>query len=168
MHPFARTQNCGSLIDSLIGPMMKTLITVMVLAAVAMTVGQVRPERLAATEHNSPLPVLFSSQPARVLVRACGNCQSNHTDWPWYSRLAPVSWWIGQHVREGRAKLDFSEWEKYSTWQKRDKLESVCGVVSTGRMPPRSYTAMHPEAKLTEAEKKTVCSWVKQEMGNTR
>jgi hypothetical protein len=55
------------------------------------------------------------------LVRACGNCHSNHTDWPWYSHVAPVSWWITQHVREGREKLDFSDWERYSAWQKRDK-----------------------------------------------
>jgi len=48
-----------------------------------------------------------------VLVRACGNCHSNHTEWPWYSHVAPVSWWIAQHVREGREKLDFSGWEKY-------------------------------------------------------
>ena len=148
--------------------MMKTLISVIVLAAVAITVKHVRSEPLAASEHNSPLPVLFNSQPAQVLLRACGNCHSNHTDWPWYSRIAPVSWWIGLHVREGRAKLDFSEWETYSTRQKRDKLESVCGVISTGRMPPWSYTAMHPEARLTDTDKSAVCNWVKKEAGTAR
>lgn len=145
--------------------MMKTLKSLIVLAAVAIAVGQVRPEEQAVGEQNRRLPLLFNSQPGQVLVRACGNCHSNHTDWPWYSRVVPVSWWIGQHVREGRAKLDFSEWEKYSMWQRRDNLESMCGVISTGRMPPRSYAALHPEAKLSETEKKTVCSWVKQETG---
>jgi hypothetical protein len=48
---------------------------------------------------------------ASVGLRACGNCHSNHTDWLWYSHVAPVSWWIAQHVREGREKLDFSDWE---------------------------------------------------------
>jgi Haem-binding domain len=66
-------------------------------------------------------------------------------------------------VREGREKLDFSEWERYSTMQKRDKLESMCGLISTGRMPPRMYTAMHPEAKLTDENKKAVCAWVKEQ-----
>lgn len=58
--------------------------------------------------------------------------------------------------------LDFSEWQRYSEQQKLDKLESICGLISTGRMPPRLYTAMHPEAKLTETEKKAVCAWVKE------
>ncbi len=105
---------------------------------------------------------MFNSEPARVLVRACGNCHSNRTDWPWYSHVAPVSWWIERHVREGREQLDLSQWETYSPGQRRDKLESMCGLISTGRMPPRLYTSMHPEAKLTEADKKAICAWVKQ------
>jgi hypothetical protein len=66
-------------------------------------------------------------------------------------------------VREGREKLDFSDWETYSTMQKHDKLESVCGLISTGRMPPPIYTAIHPEARLTEENKKAVCAWVKEQ-----
>jgi len=63
-------------------------------------------------------------------------------------------------VREGRESLDFSEWETYSAEQRRDKLESICGVISTGRMPPQLYNFMHPEAKLTEKDKIAVCDWV--------
>jgi len=63
-------------------------------------------------------------------------------------------------VREGRESLDFSEWDRYSTLQRRDKLESICGVISTGRMPPQLYKAIHPEAKLTEKDKSAVCEWV--------
>jgi hypothetical protein len=74
----------------------------------------------------------------------------------------PVPWWIAPHVREGREKLDFSEWETYSTWQKRDELEAMRGLISTGRMPPRIYTAIHPEAKLTEENKKAVCAWTQE------
>jgi hypothetical protein len=134
------------------------------LAAVAVIVGRVKPEQRADTDpRNQGLPLLFNAKPAQVLLRACGNCHSNHTDWPWYSHVAPVSWWIGRHVREGRDRLDFSEWETYSPWQRRDKLESICGLISTGRMPPRLYNSMHPEAKLTETEKEAVCAWVKEE-----
>jgi Haem-binding domain len=134
------------------------------LAAVAVILGQVHTEQRAAKElRNQDLPLLFNSEPAQVLLRACGNCHSNRTDWPWYSHVAPVSWWIARHVREGRERLDFSEWETYSPWQRRDKLESICGLISTGRMPPWVYNSMHPEAKLTETEKKAVCAWVKEE-----
>ena|SRR6202163_507325 len=144
--------------------MMRTLKSIAPLVAVAVIVGQVGTEHRAAVEpRNRGLRLSSNSEPLQVLVRACGNCHSNHTDWPWYSHVAPVSWWIARHVREGREKLDFSEWETYSTMQKRDKLESMCGLISTGRMPPRMYTAMHPEAKLTDENKKAVCAWVKEQ-----
>ena len=127
-------------------------------------VAQVGRELRAPVEpRNRGLWLSSNSEPPQVLVRACGNCHSNHTDWPWYSHVAPVSWWIARHVREGREKLDFSDWETYSTMQKRDKLESMCGLISTGRMPPPMYTAMHPEAKLTDENKKAVCAWVKEQ-----
>jgi Haem-binding domain len=144
--------------------MMRALKSIPALVAVAVIVGQVGTEQRAAVEpRNRGLRRSSNSEPVQVLVRACGNCHSNHTDWPWYSHVAPVSWWIARHVREGREKLDFSEWETYSTMQKRDKLESMCGLISTGRMPPRMYTAMHPEAKLTDENKKAVCAWVKEQ-----
>ena len=116
-------------------------------------------QRAVIEPRDRRLPLLSNSEAARVLVRACGNCHSNHTEWPWYSHVAPVSWWIAQHVREGREKLNFSGWEKYSEWQKRDKLESLCGLISTGKMPPWPYATMHAEAKLTEGDKKAVCAW---------
>jgi len=58
--------------------------------------------------------------------------------------------------------MDWSQWGTYSPRQRSDKLESICGLISTGRMPPRLYSSMHPEAKLSETEKKEVCSWVKE------
>ena len=117
---------------------------------------------------NQRLPLAWDAEPRRVLARACADCHSDHTDWPWYSRVAPVSWWIAHHVREGRQSLDFSEWEKYSDEQKRDKLESICGVIATGRMPPELYNLMHPGAKVTKKDKETVCQWVETETIRTR
>lgn len=143
--------------------MMRTLKSIVALAALAVIVGQVRTERRSGIEPRNRGQLPSNSEPAQILLRACGNCHSSHTDWPWYSHVAPVSWWIARHVREGREKLDFSEWATYSTWQKRDKLESMCGLISTGRMPPRLYTAMHPEAELTEENKKAVCAWVEEQ-----
>jgi Haem-binding domain len=144
--------------------MMRTPKSILALVAAAVIVGQVLTGQRAVIEQRDRRAPLWSNSDAtRVLVRACGNCHSNHTDWPWYSHVAPVSWWIGQHVREGREKLDFSDWERYSAWQKHDKLDSMCGLISTGRMPPWLYTTMHPEAKLTKEDKKAVCVWVKEQ-----
>jgi hypothetical protein len=149
--------------------MTRTLKSLFALAVVAVIVGQVSLEQHVPIEpSNQGLPSLFNSEPAHVLVRACGNCHSNQTDWPWYSHVAPVSWWIARHVREGRHRLDFSEWLTYSPWQRRDKLESICGLISTGRMPPRLYKSMHPEAKLTEGEKIAVCAWVEEQTTGAR
>jgi hypothetical protein len=144
--------------------MMKALKSMFASAAIAVIVGQTGTEYDAAIEARNQVPLLLSNpEITGVLVRACGNCHSNHTDWPWYSHVAPVSWRIAQHVRKGTEKPDFSAWETYSTWQERDKLESICGLIPTGRMPPRLYAAMHPEAKLTEENKKTVCAWMKEQ-----
>lgn len=118
---------------------------------------------LLSKARNQVPRLLSNPEMPGVLVRACGNSHSNHTDWPWYSHVAPASWWIAQHVRKGRENLDFSERETYSTWRKRDKLESLCALISNGTMPPRLYAAMHPEAKLTEENKKIVCAWVKEQ-----
>jgi hypothetical protein len=144
--------------------MIKPMKLIFALLSVTLIVGGAGTEQRSGTElRNTGLPLSPHSEPATILMRACGNCHSNHTDWPWYSHVAPVSWWIARHVSEGREKLDFSAWETYSTRQKRDKLESMCGLISTGRMPPRMYSVMHPEARLSEKDKNAVCAWVKEQ-----
>jgi len=97
------------------------------------------------------------SEVGNTLARACGDCHSNQTRLPWYGHVAPISWWIQSHVREGREELNFSEWTRYTALQRHNELESICGVVSNGRMPPASYTALHPEASLGAQDKKAVC-----------
>src|SRR5579864_3266809 len=117
--------------------MMRVLKPIFTLAAIAVIVAQVAIERQPARNPgNVGPPHSVNSEPVQVLMRACGNCHSDRTDWPWYSHVPPVSWWIAQHVREGREKLDFSEWDTYSQWQQQNKLESICGLVATARMPP--------------------------------
>lgn len=149
--------------------MMKTVKSLFALAAVALIIGQVESEhRVLGDSSDKGLPRFFNSKPGQTLVRACGNCHSNHTDWPWYSHVAPVSWWIERHVRKGREQLDFSEWDSYLPSQRRDKLESMCGLISTGRMPPRLYSYMHSDAQLSETERKAVCSLEQEDMIRAR
>jgi hypothetical protein len=104
------------------------------------------------------------SEVGNKLAQACGNCHSSQTNLPWYGRIVPISWWIQSHVREGREELNFSEWTTYSPRRRRDELESICGVISTGRMPPLSYSTMHPEARLETQEKSAVCTWTTREI----
>ena len=99
------------------------------------------------------------SQVGNTVALACGNCHSNQTNLPWYGHVAPISWWINSHVRDGRQALNFSEWMTYSAHRRHSELESICGIISNGRMPPASYTLLHSEARLGAQDKKAVCIW---------
>jgi len=95
----------------------------------------------------------WDSQQTRALAqRACFDCHSNETVWPWYSRIAPVSWLVRRDVDEGREKLNFSEWGAAKN-DDRDEVDELAEVVQEGEMPLPIYLLMHPEAALTNAEK---------------
>jgi cytochrome c551/c552 len=101
-----------------------------------------------------------SEQTQKLTQRACMDCHSNETTWPWYSSVAPVSWLVANHVREGRQRLNFSEWT-YSEKDKADLAEEVEREISRNGMPDPSYLPMHPEAKLTDAEKQQLIDGLK-------
>jgi len=94
-----------------------------------------------------------------ILDRSCRDCHSNKTEWPWYTNVAPVSWWITDHVNEGRQNLNLSEWGKLDKDRQDRKLRQICDEVEGGGMPLSSYLPMHPKAKLSDQDKKTLCDW---------
>ena len=98
-----------------------------------------------------------------IFDRSCRDCHSNQTEWPWYTNVAPVSWWLSNHVNEGRQNLNLSEWGKLARDRQDRKLRQICDEVSDGAMPLSSYTPMHPKAKLSEQDKKTLCDWTETE-----
>jgi hypothetical protein len=141
------------------------IISVALVLAVGLSRSRDRVDQASAMAHDlRDAEPLRESEAGKVLVQACGNCHSSQTEWPWYSHVAPLSWWIQSHVRKGRQELNFSKWTSYSARQRRAKLDSICGLISTGRMPPWSYTMLHPEARLTAKEKRSVCVWVATEI----
>ena len=96
----------------------------------------------------------WDSPTTRALAqKACFDCHSNETVWPWYSKIAPVSWLIQRDVDEGRQKLNFSEWQRAASFE---HLDEIGEVVTEGEMPPFQYYPMHPEARLSEAEKQAL------------
>lgn len=148
---------------------MKVVASVVIFVMLAVFVGLFRPryrvdQATSAAHDHRDAESLRGAEAEKTLAQACGNCHSNQTDWPWYSQVAPVSWWIQGHVRKGREELNFSEWRNYSARQRRAKLDSICGVVSTSRMPPWSYTILHSEARLTAEDKNAVCVWATMEI----
>jgi hypothetical protein len=107
----------------------------------------------------------MSPQVSAIVGRACRDCHSNKTEWPWYTNVAPVSWWITDHVNTGRNKLNLSEWGKFDRDRQDKKLRQICDEVEDGAMPLSSYLPLHPNAKLSEQDKKTLCDWTSAERG---
>lgn len=105
----------------------------------------------------------MTPQVASILARSCSDCHSNQTAWPWYTNVAPVSWFIVDHVEEGRRNLNFSEWGRRDLRQRRNKLEEICDEVKQGAMPLSSYTPLHPYAKLTAEDVQALCEWTEAE-----
>jgi hypothetical protein len=104
-----------------------------------------------------------TAEVAAILDRSCRDCHSNETRWPWYSHVAPVSWLVANHVKDGRRQLSFSHWAEYDVPKRLDKLDEMCKEVREGGMPDSSYLLMHSEARLTDADKETLCAWTSRE-----
>jgi hypothetical protein len=98
-----------------------------------------------------------------ILSRSCNDCHSSKTVWPWYSNIAPVSWMLVDHVDEGRAELNFSDWATFSQKKKRHKLEAICEQVNKKEMPLPSYLWMHHDAPLSAEDSNAICDWANAE-----
>ncbi len=94
-----------------------------------------------------------------MLERSCFDCHSGATDWPWYGRVAPVSWIVAHHVEEGRGKVDFSRWREAAPGKQQHWREEIAEVVREGEMPPGYYTFMHRGAALDDAARETLLGW---------
>ena len=96
-----------------------------------------------------------------ILKSACYNCHSNETRYPWYSNVAPVSWWLKHHVNEAREHFDFSTLGQFKGAQLAEILADASEVVESGEMPLKSYTWMHPEARLSTEQRNRLVQWMR-------
>lgn len=98
-----------------------------------------------------------------ILQRACDDCHSDLTRWPWYSNVAPVSWFVIDHVDSGRRHVNFSEWLRRDTKNPaeytRERFQAMCRQMQTGDMPLTSYLLVHRTAKLSQDDIETICHW---------
>jgi hypothetical protein len=104
----------------------------------------------------------------QVVERACRDCHSDETRWPWYAQFAPVSWMLLKDVEKGRKFMNFSRWGAYSKAQRMAYLASIAGAATSSVMPPRPYTLLHSEARITAAERQTIAAWARQEYRRLR
>ena len=129
-------------------------------------------------------PKWDSPQTKALVERACFDCHSNQTKWPWYSNIAPVSWMLAHNVHEGRSKLNFSELGATKGQINREQggeegeggergergegieMNELVRSIEKGSMPPRDYVTLHPEARLTDAEVKSLIAGLKATFGS--
>ena len=128
----------------------------------------VRPERAnPATDASRTIQahVGTTSGLAAVLDRACRDCHSNATVWPWYTQIAPLSWLMARGVAEGRKAVNFSEWAGYPPEVQRTLLSVSCQDVSSGKMPG-PYTLLRPETRLSSQDIEMICAAARQVEAN--
>jgi mono/diheme cytochrome c family protein len=133
----ARRLNKGTIIRS--AAALFALVVVMQLVPYGRN--HVNPPRTQEPEWDSP-------RTREIFMRACKNCHSNETEWPWYGKIAPMSWLVQYDVDEGRSEFNVSEWGRAT-----NKGDEAAHAVSEGEMPPWYYLPPHPEARLAKTER---------------
>ena len=103
--------------------------------------------------HNVPDSVLL------ILKTSCYDCHSNNTTYPWYSKIQPVSWWLNDHISEGKRELNFDEFGSYSIRRQFNKLKEANEQIEENEMPLQSYTLIHRNASINDAQKQTIIKW---------
>ena len=112
-----------------------------------------------ASDVRTPVPAPVVS----VLRRACFDCHSEETRWPWYARLPVASHLIERDVTDGRAQLNWSRWAEYNPFDRADILDKACDLVSKEMMPPWRYRILHSDAHVTSTEVADLCAWTRLE-----
>ncbi|MCG2460819.1 heme-binding domain-containing protein [Flavobacteriaceae bacterium F89] len=123
-----------------------------------------RPEKNLAEDGHTAAFLAETNPPqeVRALIKAaCYDCHSNHTNYPWYNNIAPLSYWMAAHVADGKEELNYSEWATYSKKKKDHKLEEIGEMLEKGYMPLKEYKWLHEEARLTDVQRDQVMEWAK-------
>ena len=141
-------------------------IILLLLAAGMMVIQFFRPERNLGEQGGDGDLLVVQEVPGEIaglLEESCYDCHSNHTHYPWYSRIAPFSWYLEAHIRGGKEEANFSAYGEMNTLARIALLSEICEVVESGSMPLASYTLIHREARMDEAEKEALCLWSESE-----
>jgi len=109
------------------------------------------------------LPTHVPTPVMSTLRRACFDCHSDETRWPWYATLPIASHLIARDVAEAREQLDLSRWTQYNPFDRADMLDKMCQLASSGKMPPQPYRILHPAARLSATDLATLCTWTQDE-----
>jgi hypothetical protein len=109
-------------------------------------------------------PARFPADVKTVMRASCMDCHSNETRWPWYSSVAPMSWYVVRDVIEARSRLNFSDWEMLPVETRLDVLARMWDDVVERKMPHKPYALVHPAMELTVEERKIIRDWISSEV----
>ena len=98
----------------------------------------------------------------KKLQVSCYDCHSNNTQYPWYNKVQPVTWFLEGHIKEGKAELNFNEWDSLSNRRKKSKLRSIIKQIESGEMPLDSYTLIHKDAKFSKEGTNEIINFITQ------
>lgn len=137
------------------------------LGLVLLVIQFIRPARNLSGDDTKHLATQYSfpGNVAPLVEKACYDCHSNKTVYPWYSNIQPVGWWLANHVNEGKEHLNFSEFATYSREDQQHAFKEIFEVVKEGEMPLKSYTfnGFHPEAKLSPLDRQAITAWAQEQ-----
>lgn len=137
----------------------KILIALAVVFIVIQFIPSGIPKNIPEDENSIANSNLVSAPVKEQIKKSCFDCHSNQVQYPWYSKLAPSSWLLANHIREGKSHLNFSEWEAYSNREKIGLLEDIKDEVVSGKMPLKSYLLIHRDAKLNPEDISALIKW---------
>lgn len=140
--------------------LLKKIALVLLLGLIAMQF--YRPEQNLAQGNHTKVFLEQTNPPEQVkiiLEQTCYDCHSNNTEYPWYNNVAPISYWIADHIKDGKKHLNFSDWENYAPKKAAHKLEETAEMVSDGSMPLKEYTWTHETARLTDEQRTAIVAW---------
>lgn len=139
--------------------MKKALLAILV---VIIAIQFIRPEKNDSKNEMNAISTLMEIpvEVNKIIQTSCADCHSNSTNYPWYNKIAPSSWFLAQHIKEGKEKLNFSEWTAYNKDQKSHVLKNIKEVLNEREMPLKSYLLIHKDAKLTENQYQILYDWV--------
>lgn len=132
------------------------------LAVLALGLQAVRPAKNLGEAEGPDSVVKRHAVPAKVravLQKACYDCHSDRTAYPWYAEIQPVGWWLASHVNDGKRHLNLSHFARYDAQRAAHKLDEIVDTVLARSMPLKSYTWVHRDAVLTQAEINAVADW---------
>lgn len=95
-----------------------------------------------------------------ILKKACYDCHSNQTNYPWYTAIQPIRWFTNSHIQSGKAALNFNEFDTYTLRRQQNKLRAIAHSLTDRTMPLSSYTLVHRNAILSETERSVMIKWI--------